>query len=605
MRAAQGIFNGCLYCIAIYSVIILFAVKCNGQGLQPWQLEYPPASPSNAWWIMAAKSGGEYNHEHAEWWLTDSLGMTGGDTCHWKPWNTNRIFYPGRVAISQDTAGVNTLGIASLYVTNTNSTSGIAGLIVKNLATGDGRDAQLYVHSNANSYLDTKCFGTGAFTTLFGTNLSVATRIQSYNPLYINTIGGTSADLRMGANSTERFTIKGDSGVFMPNLATGTASNALFISPTGQILKGSAPGGGGVTGVGAANRVAWWNGTSSLTRSNNFLYDDSGSKLLLGPSLDTAASWVPQHAGMAIRGSNTAGISLVGGSYDLWNMYMDDSGNKFAIKNDIGANDGLKLEYTASMKPSFYYLTQAQAAQATTDRIVLGNTGTGELKLLSQQGSIGQYLRKKTDQTIEWATLDIPDFADMDESADDLYEIPSVSGQAGKFLSTNGTSVSWQTVTGGTASGLVDGAALVVNGNGATNCTTGVWNKLNFNNAVDWNGLAPLDAHSGNDQFTVSGTGIYLITMSGNIKITCGNADSELALYVDNAQIDNTRAKISATPDENWVNFSLSGIVSHTANTARTYEVKYTNSYPTGWQCSGTSYVLETQGVTISVHKIF
>lgn len=79
----------------------------------------------------------------------------------------------------------------------------------------------------------------------------------------------------------------------------GTATGQILVwdEPNGWWEIGSAPGGGTVTGTGAANRVAYWTGTSAIAADADFAFD--GSYVGIGTTTLTARLNVNENASLS------------------------------------------------------------------------------------------------------------------------------------------------------------------------------------------------------------------------------------------------------------------------------------------------------------------
>lgn len=389
-----------------------------------------------------------------------------------------------------------------------------------------------------------------------------------------------------------------------------------------------------VGGSGSSNRLAWWNGTNIVTSSGKLLYDDSSAKMYLGSTLDTASSWITPNAGLAIRGTGSAGLTLTttGGAYDWWQAFIDDnsSAGRFALWNDATSPWGgevFTIKYSTG-QPSFKYWTQTTSGPSANDRVVIGNVSSGDTKVLNSAGTDGQVLGKasgliawvtpssggitslngSTASTQTFAYSDGPGTTPSWNTASGVHTFRLPAGSNGQVLKHNGTDWIAGTDQTGTGSGLADGAMAVVNGLGNTNATVGSYSKINFNNAVNWNVSGGITATAGNtDNISVNGEGNYLIIATGSFKATCGDADYIFSIYADGAAIDIGTCYINNVIDEDWHEFSISTISIHTAADPNSvYDLRVTNSYPAGWQCAtATTYILEVQGLSFQIHKIY
>lgn len=118
------------------------------------------------------------------------------------------------------------------------------------------------------------------------------------------TVDGTAT------TSTSALSINGITGGI--SLATST-TGCLQTSSLGLIYAGSCAAGGAVTGSGAANRVAFWTTSSNISFNNNFVWNDSLSRLGISTTTPFAQLSVESQAGVAAFtvGSSTATSLIV------------------------------------------------------------------------------------------------------------------------------------------------------------------------------------------------------------------------------------------------------------------------------------------------------
>lgn len=84
-------------------------------------------------------------------------------------------------------------------------------------------------------------------------------------------------------SNTIRCSIFGNGSVRVPAYGsgsiTGTATFGLAVDANGNIIEVAIGGGGGISGSGAAGRVTFWTGTSSIGSSANFVWDNTNNRL--------------------------------------------------------------------------------------------------------------------------------------------------------------------------------------------------------------------------------------------------------------------------------------------------------------------------------------
>ncbi|MFH2096882.1 MAG: hypothetical protein ABIJ16_14325, partial [Bacteroidota bacterium] len=166
--------------------------------------------------------------------------------------------------------------------------------------------------------------------------------------------------------------------------ATTTSSPNLFVNSTGQIMRSSASV---LTGSVSANKIAFGNGSNSLSYNNNLHWDNTNSRLGIG----TTAPDKP--LSISGTGANNELISFKNGSTTEWHINMNGGGINFAETTvadyilyleqggDVGINTGNPLyklqvidDQPSSNDPAIY------GEHAVTDNYGVGVKGVGKWK---------------------------------------------------------------------------------------------------------------------------------------------------------------------------------------------------------------------------------
>jgi hypothetical protein len=125
---------------------------------------------------------------------------------------------------------------------------------------------------------------------------------------------------------------------------TGTAVYTLGVDASGNVIETS--GGGGISGSGSANQVAFWDGTSSITGENNLYWDSTNDRLGVGtisPSekLHVSSGYAlieNTGIGSAIIVNRTDGKALNLKAGGGTSQFTFDNSGSFAISADTKAN---------------------------------------------------------------------------------------------------------------------------------------------------------------------------------------------------------------------------------------------------------------------------
>jgi hypothetical protein len=238
---------------------------------------------------------------------------------------------------------------------------------------------------------------------------------------------------------------------------------------------------------------------------------------------------------------NANDIGLVGhfydGTYQHTGLVRDASDNKWKLFKGVTVEPTNTIDFTSgsldTLAVGSVEATTATIGGATfTGNITFAQgatvTGGATLTLPSQSGNSGKYL--KTDGTVaSWQTVDT---------------LPSQTGNSGKYLKTNGTTATWEVSDGLPAQTGNAGKILGTNG------TTATWgNSLTANSTTSIGlivkGLASQTANLQEWQNS-AGTAVGYIDNSGNF-VAAGDitTNSDLRLKTNIKQLDNALYRVS------------------------------------------------------------
>lgn len=160
---------------------------------------------------------------------------------------------------------------------------------------------------------------------------------------------------------------------------------------------------------------------------------------------------------------------------------------------------------------------------------------------------------------------------EVDGSTTNEIELPSQTGNSGKYLSTNGTSPSWETLSGG---GYTD-YALLDHGSSSGNTQTltlGTWNTITFSGAQESDsGVINADASTEEIEFVVSGTYRieYFATWLANVStyVLAG-------IYSDNGSAQLTKSQVQVRSQTGFLSTTVSKVFYHTAIAGETIKLQ-------------------------------
>ena len=202
------------------------------------------------------------------------------------------------------------------------------------------------------------------------------------------------------------------------------------------------------------------------------------------------------NANAAINGIHTKATAPT--STSAGQLWFDTTNNVLKIRNEADAG-----WVTLNISP-------------VTDFKLLGSTTVGWV-LPTADGSANQYLKTDAAGNLDWAS---PAGS----------ELPSQTGNAGKFLTTNGSAVSWSATTPPAAS-----SSFRVHRNGSAQSTTGsgTVDQIRWTNA-DWDEGSEFTLYTSSDttqsRFTAATAGKYVF--NGTVAESSGSgADDDLYMY--------------------------------------------------------------------------
>jgi hypothetical protein len=309
--------------------------------------------------------------------------------------------------------------------------SGNKALVSKAIATGDATSAQTYgvvqadITNNNNGYvviigvvsnINTASYADGAQLYLSGTVAGALTNIKPYAPIHLVYVGiVTRSHATQGT-----IEVKIQNGYEMDELHNVSAQNPV----NGQTLV--------------------YNQTTSLWEKANItagtgisVTNGAGSITIAATNSGTVTS-VTGSSPIASSGGATPAISLEANYGDTQNPYASKTANFVLAAPNGTAGVPTFRAVVASDIPTLNQNTTGTAANVT-GTVAIANGGTGQTTANtafnalapSQTSNANKYL--KTDGT--------------NTSWDSVDALPSQTSQSGKYLTTNGTVASWATIS--------------------------------------------------------------------------------------------------------------------------------------------------------------
>jgi hypothetical protein len=151
----------------------------------------------------------------------------------------------------------------------------------------------------------------------------------------VASLNGLTANTQYFATGTSGtdFAISSATDTHTFNLPTASATNRGALSSADWSTFSGKVGGSGVTG-----QVAYWNGTSSQTGSNNLFWDAANARLGIGTTTPATKLEVVGASGIQIRNGATDGFSFQQSNTNSWAWTPLTSGSNYIIQN---ANVGI------------------------------------------------------------------------------------------------------------------------------------------------------------------------------------------------------------------------------------------------------------------------
>jgi len=280
-------------------------------------------NPSNSW--LASNiyfDGSNFKYKHngvgAQFYFnsgyieekTAASGSTGGTATI----NTRKVVTPtGDVYLGGDiTNSVNGAG-AKMLIDGTSGnvtipnvaaigpTSYSLGLPIMDWAVGSQGGRAYY---NASGATNEKVWDMTSGANTFNFRMANDAYALTTDWLTVTRSGYTSASLNfpagnvgIGISPSFKLDVNGKASIRTTD-SSGSPANMAWIDPNTKEVKIAAVPSGGVSGSGTSGRIAYWNGSSSLTSSSNFLFST------IGPAFSAGTT-------------NTQGVLNLGGNKDL------------------------------------------------------------------------------------------------------------------------------------------------------------------------------------------------------------------------------------------------------------------------------------------------
>jgi hypothetical protein len=204
----------------------------------------------------------------------------------------------------------------SLLVGNTTETATTTPLVVSLGGTYGSNTA------GSTSNIKLRLFDGGSAAAYYGFGVSASLlEIHSNNSIGFFTGGTTARTERMRIDLTGAATFSSSvtAGSFVQTGGTAAqilaANGSVITAGTNITISGgviSASGSGGITGTGVSGQVAFWNGSTSQTGTNNLFWDNTNSRLGVGTNTPS----YPIDVNGSIRGNGNI-ISTGGGSFAI------------------------------------------------------------------------------------------------------------------------------------------------------------------------------------------------------------------------------------------------------------------------------------------------
>ncbi len=183
----------------------------------------------------------------------------------------------------------------------------------------------------------------GAPDLIFGNLSTKKLGIGTSNPNQKLTVDGNFGILEGGVSPTYHSIFQGgdQAGDLTYTLPVNTGTSGQFLASDGSgILSWST----GVTGTGTATRVAFWNGTTSLSSNTNFYWDNTNSRLGIGTAAPSQQLELTGNLRLPIT-TATTGIIYSGATpfihnYGSYCNFMGDASGNFTLTGSYNSGIG-------------------------------------------------------------------------------------------------------------------------------------------------------------------------------------------------------------------------------------------------------------------------
>jgi hypothetical protein len=492
----------------------------------PWDLTTTATTPTYTFSVATqetAPNGIEFNSDGTKMYI---VGLVADAILQYNlstPWNITTAVYDSRLIAAA--GGVNIGNISDIYIDISNNIA----LLIDNSAdrvyqfttnTNALKVIGNHVIVDPKTIFNNELIGRGnAYfynPVALQSSLSVAAGASFISTLTasntISLVGATTTTTSLGtAASTGTLTLGGTGQTGLIQIGQSTATHTLNID-TGATISGAtkniAIGTGGVSGSTTGINIGSSTGTTTTNiygstaiwgaTSRVGIGTDSGGSITLGRLDNTASSpYLDFNSGattvdydtriMATSGNGTAGngtLSIYTGTLGIGTIGSTIAG-AVHIRRDVDGVTNTIIQNRNGTGTPLSALTFITGSVDYSDnryaQIVSGGNTSNYLAFLTSNGAapteklridasgnvlIGSTTNVNSSKLLVNGTIETTTGVRFPDGVTQAVGIPSVSGQNGKYLSTNGSTVSWAAGVGG-ATG-VQGASGVIGYTGAT-----------------------------------------------------------------------------------------------------------------------------------------